>query len=477
MFGSVRDVLDFIRERKIVSLDLKTCDLFGRWRHVTTPAGYVTEEVLMEGFGFDGSSYGFRKVNDSDMVLVPDLASGFVDPFYELPTLSFMCNIHTVDDGEPRFVQDPRGVCERAEKLVTERGLGDKLLLGPEFEFYLFDSAAFHDDMQAAGFSLESRQGGWNAGDPHEGNNGYPMPLKGGYHACLPEDTSAEFRTELVELLGEMGVRVKYHHHEVGGPGQVEIETDFSTAIHMADQSMLIKYAVKNFAHRHGKTATFMPKPMYGAPGNGFHVHFKLMREGMPVFADSKGYAGMSDIALQFITGILVHAKALSAFANPSTNSYKRLVPGYEAPVSTVFATSNRSAAIRIPGYVKAANDKRFEYRAGDATANPYLMFAAMIMAGLDGVKRKLDPKREGVGPIEGNLYDLPDSERAKIGALPTSLGDALTALRNDHEFLLEGGVFSQGLVDTWIQRKTSEELNPVTLRPHPYEFFLSFGC
>jgi glutamine synthetase len=477
MFKSAKEAIRFIKENNIINVDLKACDLFGKWRHLTTPARYVNEQVLAEGFGFDGSSYGFRAVDKSDMILVPDLGTGFIDPFWEQPTLSFICNIHEIEGNEARFDQDPRFVCDKAEDCLKKLGAGEELLLGPEFEFYLFDEVTFSDSMNSASFSIDSRQAHWSTGSVEKGNGGYPMPLKAGYHGEQPSDRFASFRAALCEELFSMGIGVKYHHHEVGGPGQVEIETEFDTARKMADKTMQIKYATKNFALEHGLSATFMPKPMFGAPGNGFHVHFKLMKNGKPMFSDPKGYAGMSKLAMQFMTGILVHARAISAFANPSTNSYKRLVPGYEAPVSIVMATSNRSAAIRIPGYGKAPMDKRFEYRAGDATANPYLMFAAMVMAGIDGINKKMEPQKYNVGPVEGNIFDLSEEERAKIGALPRNLLEALDSLEADNEFLKYNGVFTEGLIKTWIKRKREEEAMPVMLRPHPYEFQLSYGC
>ncbi|MBF0498795.1 MAG: type I glutamate--ammonia ligase [Candidatus Riflebacteria bacterium] len=477
MFKSVKEVIGFIKKNEIIAVDLKCCDLFGRWRHLTIPARCVDESVLNEGFGFDGSSYGFKKIDKSDMIILPDITTGFIDPFCEHPTLSFICNIHSTDLDEPRFEQDPRYVCDKAEDYLKKLGIGETMLLGPEYEFYLFDNVSFEDRMEKSGFSINSHAANWNTGNMEQNNCGYQMPLKGGYHGGRPEDRHADYRTRLTEILFKMGIGVKYHHHEVGGPGQLEIETEFDTPRRMADKTLAIKYATKNLAIRDGLTATFMPKPMFGAPGSGFHVHFKLLDKKRNAFADPTGYAGMSKTAIHFITGMLVHARALSAFANPSTNSYKRLVPGYEAPVSIVFAESNRSAAIRIPGYVKNAEDKRFEYRAGDATANPYLMFASMIMAGIDGVKRELDPKQERVGPIDGNLYELPESERKKIGILPTSLFEALDALHADHQFLLEGGVFTKHLIETWIHRKREEEGLPVHLRPHQYEFILSYNC
>jgi len=473
MFKSAQDAIQYIKKNKITNVDLKTCDLFGRWRHLSTPAGHVDQLMLKEGFGFDGSSYGFRKVEKSDMILIPDLTTGFNDPFWEQKTLSFICNIHVPEGDEPRFDQDPRFVCEKAENFLYETGIGDRLYLGPEYEFYLFDSAEFTDRLQNASYAVESSQAPWSSG----GNKGYLMPLKGGYHGEQPEDANASFRGNLVELLENSKVKVKYHHHEVGGPGQMEIETEFDTPTKTADQAVFIKYATKNLARRMCKTATFMPKPMFGAPGSGLHVHFKLFNGKKPVFSDPAGYSGMSKVAMNFMTGILVHARSISAFANPSTNSYKRLIPGYEAPVSIVMAQSNRSAAIRIPGYVKDPIDKRFEYRAGDATANPYLMFAAMMMAGIDGIKRKLEPGKEGVGPFDGNIYELSDKEKQKIRSLPKSLQEALDALRDDHDYLLAGNVFSRALIETWIKRKTDEDVLPVLLRPHPYEFILSYGC
>lgn len=477
MFKTPKEVMQYIKKENIVNVDLKCCDLFGRWRHLTTPSRYVTVQVLEEGFGFDGSSYGFKQVEKSDMLLIPDLTTAFRDPFWLQPTLSFICNIHSSEGEEERFEQDPRFVCDKAESILKKSGLGDTLLLGPEFEFYLFDKVRFDDQMPAAFYEITSSQAHWSTGDEFGGNNGYSMSLKGGYHGEQPADRHASFRSTLVEALHGMGIGVKYHHHEVGGPGQVEIETEFDTARRMADKTLQIKYATRNFAVENGLTATFMPKPMLGAPGSGLHVHFKLFKGKTPVFADSKGYAGMSETAMRFMTGILVHSPAISAFANPSTNSFKRLVPGYEAPVSIVLAMANRSAAIRIPGYAKTPSDKRFEYRAGDATANPYLMFAALIMAGMDGVKRKLDPKKEGVGPIDVNLFDLPEKDRKKIRSLPRNLLEALDAMRSDHGFLTAGGVFPQSLIDSWIKRKTEEEAMPVMLRPHPYEFTLSYAC
>ncbi len=476
MFNSTEEVVNFIKYENIANIDFKACDLFGRWRHLTIPAAYVSEAVFKEGFGFDGSSYGFNAVNKSDMLLLPNLSTAFTDPFWKHPTIAFICNLHEVDGDEPRFEQDPRFVCEKAEASMVKLGVGDRLLLGPEFEFYLFDDVRYGNTMPSSFFSVNSRQSHWDFAQNGFGNHGYQMTLKGGYHGEQPADRFASLRSILCEELLNMGVIVKYHHHEVGGPGQVEIETEFDSPVVMADISMKIKYAVRNFAARSGITATFMPKPMYGAPGNGFHVHFKLMDGDLPKFYDQSGYAGMSKTAIHFMTGMLVHARAISAIANPSTNSYKRLIPGYEAPVSLVFGKANRSAAIRIPGYVNSPSDKRFEYRAGDATANPYLMFAAMIMAGIDGIRKEMDPAKEGVGPFDGNIFELSEFERKSIKSLPVDLPEALDALEEDNEFLLYDNVFTPQLIDGWIKHKRAEA-QQMSLQPTPQEYELYYGC
>lgn len=473
MFQRAQDVLEYIQREEIAFIDFKTVDLFGRWHHLTFPARDLAP--FEEGFGFDGSSYGFKKVDRSDMILLPDLSTGHIDPFYQAKTLSFIANIHLTDDEETRFPSDPRFIAEKAEAYLRTLGVGDRLVLGPEFEFYLFDSVAYSYHPHEAFFSLDASQASWNSADPELGNYGYQMRDKGGYHAALPADQHADFRNSLCTILEGMGVEVKYHHHEVGGVGQHEIEVGWDTPRAMADQTMLIKYAAKNFARSEGLSLTFMPKPLYGHPGSGMHIHFKLYDGDKPVFSDEKGYSGLSETALQFIAGVLKHSPALLAFTNPSTNSFKRLIPGYEAPVSIAFATANRSAAIRVPGYVKAADDRRFEFRTPDATCNPYLAYAAVVMAGLDGIKRKLDPTKEGFGPVDRNIYDLPPEERAKIHSLPTGLGEALDALSRDFDFLLEGGVFPLELIETWIKRKWEEEVLPVQVRPHPMEYVLTY--
>ncbi|HEY9765170.1 MAG TPA: type I glutamate--ammonia ligase, partial [Chroococcales cyanobacterium] len=392
MFNNAQEVLDFIKREEVVDVDFKTIDLFGRWHHLTFPARRTDGAPFVEGFGFDGSSYGFKKVDRSDMIMLPDLSTGCIDPFFEARTLSFIADIHLTDDEESRYPSDPRFIAEKAEKYLTSLGVGDRLVLGPEFEFYVFDSVAFANKANEAFFAVDACQASWNSGDLECGNSGYQMQDKAGYHAAPPLDTHANFRSKLCRILDQMGVEVKYHHHEVGGIGQQEIEVDWDSPRTMADKTMVIKYAAKNFALSEGKSLTFMPKPLHGQPGNGMHVHFKLYDGETPVFSDEHGYSGLSQTALHFIAGILKHSPALLGLTNPSTNSYKRLVPGYEAPVSIAFATANRSAAIRVPGYVKTPDDRRFEFRTPDATCNPYLAYAAIAMAGFDGIKNKLDP-------------------------------------------------------------------------------------
>lgn len=473
MFKNPQDVLDFIQREGVVNVDFKTVDLFGRWHHLTFPARHTDGAPFVEGFGFDGSSYGFQKVDRSDMIMLPDLSTGTLDPFYQTKTLSFITNIHLTDEAESRYQSDPRFIAEKAEGYLQSLGIGDRLLLGPEFEFYVFDSAAFSYQPQESFFCIDAQQAAWNTGTG--ANCSYHVPDKAGYHAALPGDTLADFRSDLCEILDDMGVSVKYHHHEVGGVGQQEIEVGFSEPRLMADKTMTLKYAAKNFARAQGKTLTFMPKPLFGHPGNGMHIHFKLFKGDVPVFSQEDGYAGLSRTALSFIAGILKHSPALLAFTNPSTNSYKRLIPGYEAPVSIAFATANRSAAIRVPGYVKTAFDRRFEFRTPDATCNPYLAYAAIAMAGLDGVRNNLDPTELGFGPVDRNIFDLPPEERAKIHALPTSLEEALCALEQDHDFLMVDGVFPEALIQTWIRRKREEEVRAVQVRPHPMEYILYY--
>lgn len=456
-------------------IDFKMIDLLGRWRHLSIPTARFTLDTLEYGIGFDGSNYGFAPVEKSDMVFIPDVTSAFFDPFTEVPTLSMIGDVFVIaEPNNYRFEQDPRTIANNAEEYMKSTGIADLMLIGPEFEFHVFDHVSYEISPNRTSFTIDAEQAIWNSKDNEHQNLGYKIPLKGGYHIAPPQDILYDLRSRMCLLMEENNIPVKYHHHEVGGPGQVEIEVEFGSMREMADKTMLAKYLIKNMAFQEGKTATFMPKPLFGEAGNGLHVHMHLFKNGEPIFYDETGYSSLSKEALYFIGGLLKHAPALLAFTNPSTNSYKRLVPGYEAPVSICYATSNRSAIIRIPAYAKAPKQKRFEFRSSDATANPYLAYSAMLMAGMDGIINKIDPVEEGFGPYDINLYNLSPEEQAKIKALPRSLDEALDALEKDYEFLTTGGVFPKRLIDIWIEnkRKETKKVNEI---PHPMEFELYY--
>ena len=473
MFNSLGDCIKYINETGVEELDFKMVDLMGRWRHVSAPAASITQDTMREGFGFDASNLGFKNIEKSDMITIPDPVTAFEEDWEGIRVLSFMCNVHVVEGDEARFAQDPRYVCHKAEEQLKHLDLGEKLMFLPELEFYVLDNVSFGKDPEHSFYYLESESAGWS---PDMNNLGYYNRKGKGYQVSPPSDALYVYRQRLVKMLRESGVRVKYHHHEVGAPGQMEIEVDFNTPTRSADSIMLLKHIARNLARTMGKTVTFMPKPIYGEAGSGMHIHFKLYRHDRNLFA-GEGYGGLSDIARYFIGGILSHARSLMAFTNPSTNSYKRLVPGYEAPVSLVYATANRSAAIRIPGYAKQENDRRFEYRPPDASCNPYLAFAALIMAGIDGMKKEIDPITKGFGPFDGNLYNMPEEERKVIRKLPLNLEESLNALEDDHQYLLEGGVFCRELIDNWIKTKLENEVKAVEGRPHPYEYEMYFDA
>ncbi len=474
MFKTVEEVHSCCAKHGIKMIDFKMIDLDGRWRHLTMPLTRFNENTLKYGIGFDGSNYGYAPVEKSDMVFIPDLSTAMVEPFVEVPTLSMIGDVFVIGATPKPFDQYPRNIAAKAEEYMASLGVADTMKTGPEFEFYVFDHIAYNVSPQQSSYEIDAQQAQWNSGDNFKPNLGYKVPLKGGYHIAAPMDVAYDLRSELTILLEELGIEVKYHHHEVGGPGQLEIEVEAGPMRKMADATMLIKYIVKNLAYSHGKTATFMPKPLYGEAGSGMHVHMHLFKDGQPVFYDPNGYSGLSQTALYFIGGLLEHAQALCGFTNPSTNSYKRLVTGYEAPVSICYATANRSAVIRIPDYAKSPADKRFEIRSPDATCNPYLAFSAILMAGLDGVKRQLDPEKLGYGPYDVNLYELPAEEQKKIKALPGTLDQALDALEQDHEFLLAGNVFPKKLIEIWIERKR-KEAKKINDLPHPAEFGLYY--
>lgn len=470
MFKSFDAAAAYVRDSGIRMIDLKFSDLWGRWHHVTLSASEFTPELMAAGVGFDGSSVGLRSVKSGDMVLVPDLATGVCDPFWEVPTLSFICSVVEADT-KALFFRDPRVIAQRAEAYMNATGIADESRWGPEFEFYVFDEVAFQNSVNVASYRVDSAEADWHS---PEGGHGHYVPLHGGYHAIPPKDQLFNLRTRIVSILEGMRIPVKYHHHEVGGPGQCEIETPLMGLLPAADAVQIIKYVSRMVAQQIGQTVTFMPKPLYGEAGSGMHFHQHLFLKQNNQFYDPHGYSLLSKTALYYIGGMLLHAPALLAITNPSTNSYRRLVPGYEAPVNCFFSTGNRSAAIRVPKYATQPEKVRFEFRPPDATCNPYLAMAAMLMAGLDGVRQKIDPTEHGFGPIDENIFAWSSERRATIKALPTSLGEACEALKADHAFLLEGGVFEEEMIHDWIKAKRGEHY-AVLERPHPYEVQLYF--
>jgi glutamine synthetase len=471
MFHSFDETRHFVDEHDIKMVDLKYTDLWGRWHHVTVPATQFTPVLLEEGVGFDASSVGLKPLKAGDMVVVPDLSTGFVDPFWDAPTLSFLCSAKEADT-RLDFPRDPRNIARRAEAYLREAGIADESRWGPEFEFYIFSSVAFENEVHRVGYRLESIEGYWNSA---AGGLGHYIPMHGGYHAHPPRDSLYNLRSEMCLYLQDMGVPIKYHHHEVGGPGQVEIETPMMGLLESADATMLVKYATKMTAALYDQTVTFMPKPIFGEAGNGMHFHQHLVRDGRSLFYDPEGYAELSQMALHYIGGLLSHGPALLAFTNPSTNSFRRLVPGYEAPVNLFFSVGNRSAAVRIPKYANNPTDQRVEFRPPDATCNVYLALAAQLMAGLDGILHQIDPTEAGFGPFDSNLFTWPEEERKKVKGLPATLGEALKALQADYDFLLTGGVMDEEFIRDWIDYKWTHEHLQVRDRPHPYEMALYF--
>ena len=470
MFTHFQEAQAFVREHKFQSIDLKFSDLGGRWHHVTIPAREFTEHLLRDGVGFDASAVGLKPLKAGDMVLLPDLATAFADPFWEAPTLSFICSAFEADTKNP-FSRDPRNMARRAEEYLREVGVGDESRWGPEYEFYVFENVAFENGINAASYRVESREADWQSARV---GHGHLIPLHGGYHVIPPKDQLYNLRAEMTRILEEIGVLVKYHHHEVGGPGQCEIETPMMPFMKAADATQIVKYVTKMVAHRHDQTATFMPKPLYGEAGSGMHFHQMLYRKGQNVFYDSAGYGKLSTAARSYVAGLLAHGGAVLAFTNPSTNSYCRLVPGFEAPINAFFSLGNRSAAVRVPKYADQPDTARIEFRPPDATCNIYLALAVQLLAGIDGIRRGLDPGALGFGPIDQNIFTWTEEQRRTITPLPTSLREALDALERDHEFLLQGGVFDEGQIAEWIKVKREEFLS-VRMRPHPYEVQLYF--
>ena len=468
MGKSVQDILNIIKEKEIRMIDFKMVDINGQYRHVTIPAENFCEDTLISGIGFDASNYGYAVVEKSDMVFIPDPDTAVIDPFCAIPTLSMTGNAMIIDNPENRpLAQYPRNIVLAAEKYMQDMGIADTMMILPEFEFYLFDQAGWEVSPNCVAASVDAEQSYWNSAT--EGL-GVVVAKQKAYHIAKPFDRSYECRSEMCMHMKDAGIDINYHHPEVAASGQFEIEPQLGKMSKMADATMMIKYIIHNTALKHGKTATFMPKPIYGEAGSGMHVHMLLMKDGQPVFSDDNGYAHLSETAHYFMGGLLKHISSLCALTNPSTKSFKRLVPGFEAPVPVGYAPSNRSAVIRIPAYAKSPDKRRFELRNPDATCNPYFCYAAIPMAGLDGVINKIDPHANGWGPYDVNLYTLPEEEKAKLKGLPTSLEAALDALEADHDYLTAGGVFPEELIKNIIKTKRNEcaELAKI---PHPAEF------
>ncbi|KJS53909.1 type I glutamate--ammonia ligase [Streptomyces rubellomurinus] len=468
MFNNAAEVKQFIQDNDVKFVDVRFCDLPGVMQHFSVPAAtFDPSETLM----FDGSSIrGFQAIHESDMALVPDLATARLDPFRAEKHLNINFFIQDPVTGEA-YSRDPRNVAKKAEAYLASSGIADTAYFGPEAEFYVFDSVRFETSANASFYHIDSEAGAWNSGAAEGDVRGYKVKYKGGYFPIPPVDHFADLRAEMSLELAAAGLEVERQHHEVGTAGQAEINYKFNTLLHAADDLMLFKYIIKNVAWRAGKTATFMPKPIFGDNGSGMHVHQSLWTEGTPLFYDEQGYAGLSDTARYYIGGLLRHAPSLLAFTNPSVNSYHRLVPGFEAPVNLVYSQRNRSAAIRIPITGSNAKAKRIEFRAPDPSSNPYLAFSAMLMAGLDGIRNKIEP----LEPVDKDLYELAPEEHANVPQVPSSLPAVLDALEADHEYLLAGNVFTPDLIETWIDFKRTNEIAPIALRPHPHEFELYY--
>ena len=469
----IQSALRKARDADCRMADLRFTDLPGTWQHFSMPIDKLGDDAFEEGVGFDGSSIrGFQEIQESDMLVLPDPASAFVDPTLEVATLAITCDIIDPIKREP-YSRDPRNIAQKAERYLAASGIADVSYWGPEAEFFIFNSVRFDQTANAAFYFVDSEEGVWNTGvdDSHTPNLGHRPRHKEGYFPVPPVDKLQDVRSRIVLALQEIGVEVEVHHHEVGTAGQAEIDMLYGSLTRMADQMMIYKYIAKNIARQHGFTVTFMPKPLFGDNGSGMHVHQSLWKDGQPLFFDESGYASLSEIARHYIGGLLQHAPALLAFCAPTTNSYRRLVPGFEAPVTLVYSQSNRSACVRIPTYSGNPAARRIEFRPPDPSANPYLAFAAMLMAGLDGVRNRIEPP----DPLDEDLYDLAPEVQAGLQSVPGSLYEVLDALEADHAFLLEGDVFTLDVIETWLEYKRTREADEVNLRPTPYEFFLYY--
>jgi glutamine synthetase len=466
-----KDVIKLAKERGAKIVDLRFIDLPGLWQHFSIPVRELTEELFADGIGFDGSSIrGFQQIHESDMLLIPDPATAAMDPFLTVPTLVVICNVM---DPVTRqlYTRDPRYIAQKAEAYLKSTAIADTSYFGPELEFFFFDDIRFDQSYQHGYYFIDSEAGFWNSGRDEKPNLGYKPRYKQGYFPVPPMDKFQDIRSEMVLALESVGVLVEVHHHEVASGGQTEVDMRYGTLTKMADSVLWYKYCAKNTARKHGKTATFMPKPIFQDNGSGMHVHQSLWKGGKNIFWQLGGYGDISSAALHYIGGLLKHAPALCALIAPTTNSYRRLVPGYEAPINLVYSQRNRSACARIPVYSKSEGSKRIEFRTPDGSCNPYLAFAAMLMAGLDGIQKKIDPGQ----PIDKDLYELEPEEAKGIKQLPGSLEEVLDALEADHEFLLKGDVFTRDAIETWIEYKRKNEVDPIRLRPHPWEFALYF--
>ena len=466
-----KQAVAFAKENNARVVDFRFTDLFGAWQHFSVPVEMFEEDVFEDGLGFDGSSVrGFQTIDQSDMLLIPDPSTVFMDPFFEIPTLAIICSIEDPITRE-RYSRDPRYVAIKAENYLKSTGIADTAYFGPEAEFYIFDDVRYSQQADHGFYFIDCREAPWNTGTDEGPNLAYKMRMKGGYFPAPPSDQYQDLRTEMMLTMMDVGLTVEVQHHEVGGAGQAEIDLKYGTLLNMADGIIKYKYVAKNVAARNGSTITFMPKPVFEDNGSGMHVHMSLWADGKPLFYDADGYALLSDTARHYIGGVLKHANTLLAFAAPTTNSYKRLVPGYEAPINLVYSQRNRSACVRIPTYSSSPAARRMEFRAPDPTANPYLAFSAMLMAGLDGIQNGIEPPE----PVDKDIYDLPPEEMKGIKHTPPNLAAALDALEADHDFLLKGDVFTPDLIEAYLDYKREVEVDGVNLRPHPHEFELYF--
>jgi glutamine synthetase len=468
---SVKEVLDLVKKNKVEIVDFKFVDVPGLWQHFSIPAGELTAELFEDGIGFDGSSIrGFQSINESDMLLIPDADSAMMDPFTQHVTLSLICNVIDAITREP-YSRDPRYIAQKAEKYLKSSGVAEISYWGPEIEFFILDSIRYNQTTNEGYYFIDSEEAFWNAGKGDGANLGYKIRPKEGYFPVPPADQYQDLRSEMVLNLEKCGIKVEVHHHEVATGGQTEIDMRYGTLTRMADQVLLYKYVVKNTARKHNKVVTCMPKPLFQDNGSGMHCHQSLWKAGKNLFYDKKGYGLISETARHYIGGLIKHAHALCGFIAPTTNSYRRLVPGYEAPINLVYSARNRSACVRIPMYSTSEKAKRIEFRTPDPSCNPYLAFPAMLMAGLDGIRNKIEPPK----PIDKDLYELEPEEASKIKSMLGSLEESLAALEKDHEFLLRGDVFTKDLIETWLEYKRKKEVDAIRLRPHPWEFALYF--